>query len=544
MAAAYLKLLYAPSHPSLLCSENITRIQQSLLHCSANHQKCATNGSTGNSKHRALPSRLLQIRKHQTGYRIRLVQMQPHTPPEPGSLRPQYAALSYCWGDQDFIKSTPENITDHYNAIAFSKLPPGFQDTIELCWRIGIFHLWIDSLCIIQGDQSDWDRESARMKDVYANASLTIIVASTGSPLEGLSNVPTTNSSDVRVSYRLDDGKESEITYFVQSPSSTYLESSQSDLEIEYERSIHESKWMERGWTFQESYLSTRKLMICSGHTDFSCRTSSRLQGVLRVCRPLRDLGPYVLSSGPGDWYELVRHYSSRKISRLEDKLPAISAVASLKGHGDRDYVAGLWTKSLEIGLLWAPTQVGSYRYALKRQTTYRGPTWSWCAYDGFIDYSMVRCDEPPRRAFDILEIRWTLAEPSAMYGRLSTADGDRAYLRIRAKVAWVTIQSRGRIGGGVDAEMKYGRTRRWGTILIDCGKTEGFKRPQIVAAMLVATRPSNCDRILLGMGLFLRPIPSLGPVITYERVGCFSGLWDDLDMFKHIAEMQELCLV
>lgn len=145
-------------------------------------------------------------------------------------------------------------------------------------------------------------------------------------------------------------------------------------------------------------------------------------------------------------------------------------------------------------------------------------------------------------RAFDILEIRWILAEPTAIYGRLSTADGDRAYLRLRAKVAWVTIQSEGKFGGGVDAVMEFGGTQKRAWTFIDCGEMEGFESPQRVAAMLVATTTYS-DVTSVGRGLFLRPIPSLGPVITYERVGCFSSDWGDR-IFEHITEVQELCLV
>jgi hypothetical protein len=35
-------------------------------------------------------------------------------------------------------------------------------------------YLWIDCLCILQDDREDWNREAARMADVYSNAALTI----------------------------------------------------------------------------------------------------------------------------------------------------------------------------------------------------------------------------------------------------------------------------------------------------------------------------------------------------------------------------------
>lgn len=38
-------------------------------------------------------------------------------------------------------------------------------------------YLWIDSLCIIQGDAADWVAEAGKMSDVYANSFLNIAAA-------------------------------------------------------------------------------------------------------------------------------------------------------------------------------------------------------------------------------------------------------------------------------------------------------------------------------------------------------------------------------
>ena len=40
---------------------------------------------------------------------------------------------------------------------------------------LNIKFLWIDSLCIIQDDQSDWEVESSLMAEIYSNAKLTIV---------------------------------------------------------------------------------------------------------------------------------------------------------------------------------------------------------------------------------------------------------------------------------------------------------------------------------------------------------------------------------
>lgn len=52
--------------------------------------------------------------------------------------------------------------------------------------ELGFAYLWIDSLCIVQGDEADWQNESAKMASVYADAALTIAAAAGKIPWAGL----------------------------------------------------------------------------------------------------------------------------------------------------------------------------------------------------------------------------------------------------------------------------------------------------------------------------------------------------------------------
>jgi hypothetical protein len=62
--------------------------------------------------------------------------------------------------------------------IPVAELPLTFQDAVNITRALSQHLLWIDSLCIIQDDQADWERESARMASVYQNAFLTIAATS------------------------------------------------------------------------------------------------------------------------------------------------------------------------------------------------------------------------------------------------------------------------------------------------------------------------------------------------------------------------------
>ena len=46
-------------------------------------------------------------------------------------------------------------------------LPKTFRDAINITSCLRIRYLWIDSLCIVQDDKADWEREAARMAEVY-----------------------------------------------------------------------------------------------------------------------------------------------------------------------------------------------------------------------------------------------------------------------------------------------------------------------------------------------------------------------------------------
>jgi hypothetical protein len=88
--------------------------------------------------------------------------------------RGQYVALSYCWGNHLAYTTTKDNIERHKRMIPFSDLPRTLQDAMFLVRYLGLRYIWIDCLCIVQDDKADWEREAARMADVYSKSYLSI----------------------------------------------------------------------------------------------------------------------------------------------------------------------------------------------------------------------------------------------------------------------------------------------------------------------------------------------------------------------------------
>ncbi|KAK4181538.1 heterokaryon incompatibility protein-domain-containing protein [Triangularia setosa] len=99
-----------------------------------------------------LPTRLPKV----TGEKIRLVDTRDIALSEGRPLR-SYLTLSHCWGSSPHtqIKATSTN-----NIWVLRRV------TREL--EFG--YIWIDSLCIMQDDRHDWDRELSMMASIYRNS--------------------------------------------------------------------------------------------------------------------------------------------------------------------------------------------------------------------------------------------------------------------------------------------------------------------------------------------------------------------------------------
>jgi len=125
-----------------------------------------------------LPTRLLQAWSSPSGLRVRLVDTE--------GMHGRYIALSHCWGQQRRITTTTENIAARRAGIDMTTLPATFRDAAQLTHDLGLNLLWIDSLCILQNDRADWERESPRMAEVYSSAYITLSASHSDSSETGL----------------------------------------------------------------------------------------------------------------------------------------------------------------------------------------------------------------------------------------------------------------------------------------------------------------------------------------------------------------------
>jgi hypothetical protein len=252
---------------------------------------------------------------------------------EASSLNP-YIALSYVWGAAPQLKASKSNIQELMQDRSLAqpkwsaKLPRTISDAIGLARLLGERYLWIDSLCIVQDDEIFKHSQINAMASIYANSSTTIVAAQGDNADYGLRGVlgvskPRTATSIIfefgDLHYTLD-----EHYTFVDCPYST----------------LDSSVWSSRGWTFQESILSTRELIFCGNTVEWHCQYTTWRENLhpdnfnLSVNTPRRIDGSLNLlfsSSMPRlDLYSnMVAIYSNKTFTYPEDVLPAFSGLSS-----------------------------------------------------------------------------------------------------------------------------------------------------------------------------------------------------------------------
>ena len=334
----------------------------------AEHKSCQSNTDC------PLPTRILDIGSGPTNKIVLRESL---------NQKDRYSCLSYCWGEEPFIKTLKENIDHHKIGIALAKLPPMFQHAIEVVRHLGIKYLWIDSLCIVQDDHQDWEREAGKMANIYHNSFITISATAAVSPQAGLFS----NSSAIK----LDSVSAQLIHHFPNDKN---------------DHQAHRFPVLSRGWTYQERMLAPRVLHFgpeeifweCYDRGCCECTPSGAWQNALRDEVSKKDFFGRLIASvsdshgynAPENlWRRIVVAYSPLALTVSSDKLPALSGLADKRRVStNQKYLAGLWESTLVFDLLWHRYDA-SGRVSLPRpsELAWRAPSWSWASVDGPIMY-------------------------------------------------------------------------------------------------------------------------------------------------------------
>lgn len=331
--------------------------------CNQGHPECGNlNWSSKN------PTRLLQIK---SASEVQLVDARQ----EMGLTN--YTALSYCWGTPDDEqtqrgRTTADNfVLRHSQPFPITELPATIRDAINLTKGCGLEYIWVDSVCIIQGDVEDWLTEANRMHEVYANAYFTICAVSVDSASAGLFH------SRQAWNYNIEPCQLASKRISIHSSSVRKL--------------IQGSTWSSRAWTLQEEHLSPRMVYWTPQKMYWSCSKCLVTEGESRghststaVAHP--PVSSFLAASRSGlnlheRWYDMVESFTKRSLTNPTDKLPAISGIA-MRYHryrGNDEYLAGLWRDTFAMDLAW---RTSVYLLEVQKPVceNQRIPSWSWAS--------------------------------------------------------------------------------------------------------------------------------------------------------------------
>lgn len=295
-------------------SQAIAQIRRRLQYCRTHHESCEARPSD------IRPTRFISI-----GESSAEVKVVPSSNSEDGDTEP-YAALSYCWGQDQSLKSTMANKLEMENSVPVHLLPKSIQDAIHLTRELHIKLLWVDSLCLIQDNEDELAREVAKMQHYYGNSCITISAATPASCSAGfLQREPMPYVSDDEILgpfyFPVDLGAS-------QRPARLKLVTRRSPIEA----------IDSRAWTLQEGLLSHRLVSFGSRIIRWSCQTESYgpykshdLRDAMRAFSSRMGSQPQALWTW-GDtklWCTLVENYTARCLSNEGDRLPAISGIGS-----------------------------------------------------------------------------------------------------------------------------------------------------------------------------------------------------------------------
>ncbi|OQV10860.1 hypothetical protein CLAIMM_14785 isoform 2 [Cladophialophora immunda] len=392
--------------PPLLASptDDVLLGAQWLADCLKNHTKCAGFASMH------VPTRLLYLSAfQQTELDFQLIE----SVDLPRYPCLKYATLSHCWGDVPESapwKTTTANLHLHRERIEHKSMTRTFRDAVRICRALGIEYLWIDSLCVIQDSQEDWEQEAGLMENVY-RSSLINLAACASRDGQGGCRREFHNSGRTDASRYYDlDINSTKFRLFESSP-------------LSWDDTYDTTHLHKRGWVVQERELAPRAIRYCKDSLLWECKTSKASSELPWFEMRVKDQEPDLLLNSLADaepyddslaspfyksldisptskalgmrhyWFSLVEEYSAKLLSRESDRLPALYGLAQASSDPIKGpYLAGIWREEMPSALLWrivaSAEKHGRHHNELQPRKI---PSWSWASADYGVTYDSQR---------------------------------------------------------------------------------------------------------------------------------------------------------
>ncbi|KAK4216499.1 hypothetical protein QBC37DRAFT_397678 [Rhypophila decipiens] len=374
-----------------------------LRDCDQDHQQCRLAAAPRHSDRPFLPTRLLDVGWSHS--KIRLCETKSLKFGQPNQDM-RYVALSHPWGDgktHNHFCTTHANLGQRVRAgVRVQDFPDTLKDAIYVARGLKIPYLWIDSLCIIQGSDGDFESEAKRMEMVYSMAYLVIAASRATGTSDGFLS-PRPRRQYTALPPRSQRGTDTSVGGAPREEDGTiYLCEAIDD----FQKDVINGALNKRGWVLQERVLARRTIYFTQNQTYFECGAGVHCETLTRMTNNQASfLGDpnfptIAMKSTKGAKIRLCQllyeTYSALQFTKPQDRSIAIAGLEQrLVRAYDTDGAYGvldggpsffgrtlLWMRNARVQDAMHPINfdVASYMY-------YRVPSWSWMACEGVISY-------------------------------------------------------------------------------------------------------------------------------------------------------------
>lgn len=326
--------------------------------------------------------------------------------------RGSYLTLSHRWGEREMTKTTKHNIDRFKQALPMDELPQTFKDAITVTRQLGFQYIWIDSLCIIQHDEEEWLRESAKMGDIFESSSCTLAAVHAldddfndqglflprDDPLAVRICCPVKRKAVPEVSAKILNAAGQNCVWKYEWLKKGQGEADISDI-IRHNTIVlrprisslwykmQHSEWYNRGWVFQERVLSRRMIYYTGDKVYWDCLQEQGDEQGVETSQSTRNAwfsSETVTASTAQSFVEmLAREYSTCKLSKRKDSLLAMLGVCNKFGdHYGQEFHAGILDDGTGQSLLWHASEDSMPQYK-----DFHAPSWAWAGRSGKPSY-------------------------------------------------------------------------------------------------------------------------------------------------------------
>lgn len=179
--------------------------------------------------------------------------------------RMNYFALSHPWGKPppEHFCTYPGNLDQYKKGIDLKALPTTFQNAVTVTRELQLRYLWIDSICIIQGPEGDFNQEAKRMEDIFSQAYCVLAASSAFGQADGF----------------IKPRKQRKYLTFQQGGQNVHV----CEFIDDFNKHVLQSPLNKRGWVLQERVLARRTIYFTDTQTYWECGRGVRCETMMKM---------------------------------------------------------------------------------------------------------------------------------------------------------------------------------------------------------------------------------------------------------------------